>query len=130
MKTAIDINESEFQRLKRESFEWIERMEGRGRTVPPIIHMALEAITEGSPLDKFIDNMTEEDIEKVMGVSQPESEKQLLPPQTGERGVLYEILWQHATNMTTGGESIIPCDEIDSIIDCILKEYVQINKNQ
>jgi hypothetical protein len=40
MKTAIDKNESELEKMKRESLEWIERY---GKTAPPFISVAVNA---------------------------------------------------------------------------------------
>jgi len=61
-----------------------------------------------------------EDDEFVKLYTEPsDKEKVLFLPQTGNRGELYEILWKHATNMK-GDETMIPVDEIDSIIDDIL----------
>ena len=46
MKTAIDPNESEFEKLKREALEWLEKQDWKGRAVPPFIYLALENFTE------------------------------------------------------------------------------------
>jgi hypothetical protein len=41
MKTAIDKNESELEKMKREALEWIERCKG----APPFISVAVNAFT-------------------------------------------------------------------------------------
>jgi hypothetical protein len=40
MKTVIDKNETELQKMKRESLEWIERY---GKNAPPFIFVAVNA---------------------------------------------------------------------------------------
>jgi hypothetical protein len=47
MKTAVDKNESELDKLKREAFEW---MEHKHIIAPPIVHLALEAYGQRSEL--------------------------------------------------------------------------------
>ena len=43
MKTAIDKNESELDKMKREALEW---MEVKGKSAPPFIFVAINAFKE------------------------------------------------------------------------------------
>jgi hypothetical protein len=54
MKVAVDQNETPFERMKRQAFEWLEKRP----TAPEIIHLALEKLEsteEKAPEDKPTD---------------------------------------------------------------------------
>jgi hypothetical protein len=49
MKIAINKNETELEKMKRESLEWIER---HGKTAPPFISVAVNAFCSESTREK------------------------------------------------------------------------------
>jgi hypothetical protein len=58
MKAAIEKNESEIEKMKRESLEWIDR---RGKTAPPFISLAINAFPS-TPLPDTGKEVSDEDI--------------------------------------------------------------------
>lgn len=46
MKAAVDKNESEMPKMKREALEWLDK---RGKTAPPFIHLAVNSIQPIEP---------------------------------------------------------------------------------
>ena len=48
MKVTVEKNETPFERMKRQGFEWIERY---GKTAPTIIHLALEKLQSTEPIE-------------------------------------------------------------------------------
>lgn len=57
MKTAVDKNEFHFDRMKRQSFKWLEKH----TTAPPFLHLALNQF---KPSDCQRSKLIDEEIEK------------------------------------------------------------------
>jgi hypothetical protein len=64
MKTSININESDLDKMKRESLEWIDRY---GKTAPPFISVAINAFSQLPAPDIKIEK--EENEQKVIRIS-------------------------------------------------------------
>jgi hypothetical protein len=77
MKTAIDKNESELEKMKREALEWLERY---GKTAPPFISVAVNAFnpvfqSEGEGEEEIHNNKNQdfyEEIEYMQGLYKKE----------------------------------------------------------
>ena len=66
MKTAVDKNETHFERMKRQSHEWLEKRP----TAPPFLHLALNQFM---PSDCQRSELTDEEIEKESEIEIPQS---------------------------------------------------------
>ena len=72
MKTAIDKNESEIEKMKRESLEWLERY---GKTAPSVISVAINAFSQ--PKEQVTDEEIEKEAEWAIA-RQSQSDRELL----------------------------------------------------